>query len=333
MNTRALAERIRERLSQPDPDQHAQVAELLLSLGDEAAGLWAAARPRGRPTPDWLHEVAALGRSLPPDGLADLTASILPASPLVEAAAFWMGARAVLDPSTFFARLGRPQQPLGGDWVDLPGGIFRMGSRRPDTDAWERPSHLVSLAPYAILSAPVTRAQLSRMAGGEGSTLPAGEVTWLEAWLFAEWAGAALPTEAQWENACRAGTDAPWSAGYTHAELAAAAWFADNAGGRVRPVRSRAPNPWGLHDMHGNVMEWCADQQRIYHAASAAQLDPGRGQQAAPLPLHSAMFRVARGGYYGATAAQCRSAHRAVFDLFSCFDGLGFRLVRPEPVH
>lgn len=330
MDPAALGRRLREQLAHPDPTLALQAAELLLSLGEDAAVVWSAARPTARRDAlVWLEQLHALASHAPAPQALQLAGLLLPEAPLAECAAFWLGARGRLSADRFFQAIGRPRRDAGLSWLDLPGRVFRMGARDPGADSWERPTHAVSLQPFAILFTPVTRDQFSAMAperprGDE----PVGGVSWLGAWLFAEWAGAALPTEAQWECACRASSDAPWSSGFSAAELRQAAWFADNAGGTPHPVATRAPNPWGLYDMHGNVMEWCADQQRVYHNPSAPIPDPGADAQRAPQTMTGAVSRVARGGYYAAPADHCRSAHRAIFDILSAFDGLGFRLVR-----
>lgn len=335
MHLRTLGPRLREQLDHPDPAQHAQAAELLLSLGEDARVVWAAARPRTRRDAlRWLEQINAMARSASATQAHQLAALLLGGAPLAECAAFWMGARALLPPTPFFAAIGRPRCAVALPWLALPGRVFRMGARDPAADDWERPSHAVSLQPHEITLTPITRDQFAAMAPErDGGGEPAGSLGWLEAWLFAEWVGASLPTEAQWECACRASSDAPWSSGFSADALRRVAWFADNADGRPRPVATRDPNPWGIYDMHGNVMEWCADQQRVYHNPSAPIPDPGSDEQREPQTLTGAVSRVARGGYYGAPADRCRSSHRAVFDILSSFDGLGFRLVRPAPLH
>ena len=104
-----------------------------------------------------------------------------------------------------------------------------------------------------------------------------------------------LPTEAQWEYACRAGTT-----GIYAGDLAAMAWYGANSGGQTHPVAQKQPNAWGLYDMHGNVKEWCADWYRGYAGGSVRDpTGPATGQ-----------FRTLRGGEWSNFAGPCRSAFR-----------------------
>ena len=128
-----------------------------------------------------------------------------------------------------------------------------------------------------------------------------------------------LPSEAQWEYACRAGTtgifatEPPDERGLAHA-----AWFAANSGGRYHPVGSKAANPWGFRDMHGNVAEWCRDSYQP-HYAHLTDRDPGGPA--------SGWKRVHRGGSYLSPAAQCRSAARGSAFTQTSHPGIGFRLL------
>ena len=119
-----------------------------------------------------------------------------------------------------------------------------------------------------------------------------------------------LPTEAQWEYACRAGTT-----GIYAGELAAMAWYGANSGGKTHPVAQKQPNAWGFYDMHGNVFEWCADWYAAY---------PG-GKVSDPAGAASGQFRVGRGGSWSDPAGRCRSALRSFGTMTQNF-GWGFRL-------
>jgi formylglycine-generating enzyme required for sulfatase activity len=106
-----------------------------------------------------------------------------------------------------------------------------------------------------------------------------------------------LPTEAQWEYACRAGT-----VGDCAGNLPAMAWFDTNAGEKPHPVRGKRPNAWGLYDMHGNVSEWCSDWYGDYPDASVAVTDPTGPS--------NGWFRVLRGGSWRDSESVCGSAFR-----------------------
>jgi formylglycine-generating enzyme required for sulfatase activity len=118
-----------------------------------------------------------------------------------------------------------------------------------------------------------------------------------------------LPTEAQWEYACRAGTTGAYAG-----DLDQIAWYSANSGGKTHPVGTKKANAWGLHDMHGNVWEWCTDR---YGNELAGGVDP---QGAA-----SGVSRVARGGSWNDFAAGCRAAYRGRFYPDVRRGNLGFR--------
>src|SRR5262249_49121465 len=106
-----------------------------------------------------------------------------------------------------------------------------------------------------------------------------------------------LPTEAEWEYACRAGTSTPYWAGRQEDALGRIAWYTQNSSNDRQPVATKPPNPWGLYDMHGNAWEWCQDGRRYY--PSEEESDPMGGEM---------NVRVARGGSFSGGSRVCRAA-------------------------
>ena len=149
---------------------------------------------------------------------------------------------------------------------------------------------------------------------------PVVGVSWDEAQAFCQWAGGRLPTEAEWEYACRAGTTTEYCFGNDEKALGDYGWFEGNSGGQTQPVGAKQPNRWGLHDMHGNVWEWCQDWfAEDYYQASDGK-DP-RGPK-------SGTSRVLRGGSWYNPAVGARSAYRGGDRPGWRDRGVGFRLAR-----
>lgn len=149
-------------------------------------------------------------------------------------------------------------------------------------------------------------------------TYPMDDVTWFGAKAFADWVGGALPTEAQWEYACRAGTTTRYSFGDDASKLGDYAWYRDNKNfNGTHPVGMKLPNPWGLYDMHGNVYEWCSDWYAWYGADDATD----------PVGPDTGTSRVLRGGSYFSGAGYCRSASRNYNGPAHVDSLCGFRVV------
>lgn len=151
---------------------------------------------------------------------------------------------------------------------------------------------------------------------GEAADLPAVTMTQFAARQYTKWVSKLtgrfyrLPTESEWEYACRAGTHTAWSSGADAASLDAAAWFADNADDTPHPVGTKQPNAWGLHDMHGNVAEWVIDQLVDGGYARQAGLpQPVAMADAITWPMQLSP-RIVRGGAYYDDADRLRSAAR-----------------------
>jgi formylglycine-generating enzyme required for sulfatase activity/tRNA A-37 threonylcarbamoyl transferase component Bud32 len=156
--------------------------------------------------------------------------------------------------------------------------------------------------------------------------LPVTQITWNDAVAYCRWlsvresATYRLPTEAEWEYACRAGTTTQYSFGDDQADLEKYGWFIKNSGGMPHPVRKLSPNAFGLFDLHGNVQEWCRDIYDEKWYASSPPQDPG-----GPIAGSS---RVIRGGVWYHFAPLCRSAHRYFYAPSYRSIYHGFRCVR-----
>ncbi|MCS7079072.1 MAG: formylglycine-generating enzyme family protein [Chloracidobacterium sp.] len=212
----------------------------------------------------------------------------------------------------------------GIELVLIPAGEFTMGDPSGEPD--EQPTHRVVISqPFYLGKYEVTQAQWKQIMGSNpskfvGDDLPVDSVSWKDVQAFIQRLNDAgdpffyrLPTEAEWEYACRAGTTGKYAG-----ELGASAWYFDNAGGKTHPVGKKAPNAFGLHDMHGNVREWCQDwYDDLYYKKTPVDDPTG--------PTNG-LWRVIRGGSYLANSAACRSAVRYKLDPELRLDSVGFRI-------
>lgn len=238
----------------------------------------------------------------------------------------------------------------------VPSGTFRMGTPPGRGKENERPAHEVRFTrPFWAGRTEVTNGQYRRFlretgyqpgstgadtvylrhfqGGSEMSPAddyPVCYVDWKNAAAFCQWltesegrAGRLppgyvyrLPTEAEWEYACRAGSEGDYSR-----PLDLAGWYADNSSQHNHPAGTKVPNAWGLYDMHGNVWEWCLDWEASYAAAD----------QTDPVPPPSGLFKIIRGGSWNSTNELCRSANRGSLAAGNCNPNLGFRVfLAPE---
>ncbi len=230
--------------------------------------------------------------------------------------------------------------------VVVPAGSFTMGSPTGEAgrDSDEGPQHTVTIRqPFAVGKFEVTFAEweacyAERESGGcqdywndqgwGSGRRPVINVTWSGAKRYAAWLSAKtgkpyrLLSEAEWEYAARAGSPARWSFGDRAADLGQHAWFSSNSGSRTQPVGGKAANPWGLHDMHGNVSEWVED---CWHASyDGAPSDGSAWIAACPIAFH----RIRRGGYWGSPPAHLRSANRNRSVSLDALRHIGFRVGR-----
>jgi formylglycine-generating enzyme required for sulfatase activity len=220
------------------------------------------------------------------------------------------------------------------EFVLIPAGTFMMGSPDSDTEAYdnERPAQRVTIGqPFYLGKYEVTQGQWQVVMGNNPSrwkgnpNRPVENVSWDDVQTFLcqlnDREGGRdyrLPTEAQWEYACRAGTQLP----RYHHDIDTIAWYKANTDGQSQPVGQKLPNAWGLYDMLGNVSEWCHDGMRTYTTADAA-VDPMG-------TTNAGAFRVIRGGSWSNPVYNVRAAYRYGYppDLRSV--NLGFRCASSE---
>jgi formylglycine-generating enzyme required for sulfatase activity len=246
---------------------------------------------------------------------------------------------------------------LGMKLVLIPAGEFLMGSPGSDADAYadEKPQHTVRITrPFYLGTHEVTQGQYRAVTGEAPShfkgseDLPVETVSWLDAINYCNalsrkerlspfyrveggtvevpgWDGMGyrLPTEAEWEYACRASSTARYSFGDDAPGLSGFAWYDGNSGGQTHSVGQKRPNAWGLYDMHGNVWEWCWDgYEADYYSKKPSAVDP--------LGLSQAASRVDRGGSGHDFPRDCRSARRLRGSPEFRDYYLGFRVARVQ---
>ena len=246
---------------------------------------------------------------------------------------------------------------IGMKLVLIPPGEFDMGSTPEEIDqlskeaaqrqiggtyinqlASEGPRHRVRITrPFYFGMCEVTQAQYGQVMGSDpalpgtlGSNKPVGAISWTDAQEFCRKLSELpnekgpgrvyqLPTEAQWEYACRAGTTTRFCFGDDERQLGHYAWFVGNSGNTVQPVGQKMPNAWGLYDIHGNVWEWCADGHDLDYYRQSPRDDPSGPA--------SAKARVIRGGSSpDRHSGSLRSGHRRGYDPSRRVPTIGFRV-------
>jgi formylglycine-generating enzyme required for sulfatase activity len=224
------------------------------------------------------------------------------------------------------------------EMVLVPGEMFVMGCTA--SNAWacnanENPTHSVTITNVFYMGRyEVTQAQWQAEMGtnpsffqgqADSPSRPVEQVTWSAIQGFLSATGMRLPTEAQWEYACRAGTTTAFHGftGYLSGTnddtlVGNIAWYSTNSGGQTHAVGGMAANGLGLHDMSGNVFEWCGDWYGAYSA----------GAQTNPAGPASGTYRVLRGGAWSNIALNVRSSYRGVNTPDFTYRNIGFRVAR-----
>jgi formylglycine-generating enzyme required for sulfatase activity len=222
------------------------------------------------------------------------------------------------------------------DLVLIPPGSFNMGSKKSDSND-EKPVHKVTISrPFYIGAYEVTQAQWEAVMGSNPSNFkgpgnPVETVSWNDCQEFTKklnekipGGGFRLPTEAEWEYVCRAGSTTEYCYGDEEGGLGEYAWYSSNSGSTTHPVGQKKPNAWGVYDMHGNVWELCQDS---YHGSYTGAPSDGSAWEG---PGGLFTTRVDRGGGWSGGARSCRSSARPRFSLGP--DGAlttwGFRVAR-----
>jgi formylglycine-generating enzyme required for sulfatase activity len=219
--------------------------------------------------------------------------------------------------------------------VEIAGGSFLMGSPDGEGGTDERPQHQVTISSFYMGKYEVMQREWRAVAGlpkvkvdlnpdpshFKGDNLPVEQVSWEDAIEFCDRLSRAtrkryrLPTEAEWEYACRSGTTGPYAG-----SLDEMGWYSDNSGSKTHEVGKKQPNGFGLYDMHGNVLEWCMDWYSDNYYSQSPSSDP--------VGPSTGSYRMFRGGSWSDYARDCRSADRSGDMPGECFYALGFRLVR-----
>lgn len=225
---------------------------------------------------------------------------------------------------------------VGMEFVLIPAGSFMMGADLDFEEGSkdETPVHKVQITkPFYLGKFEVIQPHWVKIMGSnpskfKGRSLPVEQVSWDDIQRFIDklnnqepGSRYRLPTEAEWEYACRAGTSGAYSFGDDVDKASDYAWFDANSGSKTHPVGQKEPNPWGVHDMHGNVWEWVQDYYKDTAYKTHKQKDP---------LLSNGTKRVRRGASWFNWAGSVRCANRGADVPSFKIGGLGFRLVK-EP--
>jgi len=240
----------------------------------------------------------------------------------------------------------------GITFLYVRGGSFEMGGHAASKTSGARPVHKVSVNDFYMAETEVTQEQWLKImhfnpSMYDGNLLPVVGVSFEDCNEYLSLAGQnmRLPTEAEWEYACRAGTDGKYSFDKETLGIDDVAWHYGNSDGRMRRVARKLPNPWGFYDMHGNVMEWCSDRyMKKYYEISPRDNPQG------PRKGMNVFGHVVRGGswYHGVGSMGLKSYDRnhvsssvkqddAILNsrgyvLFATYSFLGVRPVIPAPL-
>ncbi len=209
----------------------------------------------------------------------------------------------------------------------IPAGKFMMGSNERDN---EKPIHEVTIQPFYLGKYPITQEQYQAVMGSnpshfKGAKLPVEQVSWDDAVKFCEKLSQndkkyRLPSEAEWEYACRAGTQTQYCFGDDESKLEDYAWYDENSGSTTHPVGEKKPNAFGLYDMHGNVWEWCSDR---WHENYEKAPTDGSSWETGTVEN----YRALRGGSWYDYARNCRSGLRNWLGADLDDNDCGFRVV------
>jgi formylglycine-generating enzyme required for sulfatase activity len=224
------------------------------------------------------------------------------------------------------------QFKYGIKMIHIPQGTFLMGTPRGETgrERDEGPQHRVYLDGYWIAKYEVSQRLWDLImkdrrspSQSEERLVPANQLSWNDAQMFLSRLNRntglyfRLPTEAEWEKACRAGSETA-----QYAPLNKVAWYAGNSGNRLHPVGLKQPNAYGLFDMLGNVWEWCSDWYDNHYYSNSSYKNPQGPSKGSR--------RVVRGGGFAHGFSYLRSGHRNSLEPEGTRRHLGLRLVLPE---
>ena len=228
---------------------------------------------------------------------------------------------------------------IGMKFVLIPAGTFTMGSPTNEVGRGiHETQHEVTISkPYFFGVYEVSQEQFEKVMAQNPSEFkgvknPIENLSWVSAVVFCKELSELpeektsgrkyrLPTEAEWEYACRATSTTTYCFGDSVESLAEYAWFGQGRDGNTCPVGEKKPNAWGLHDTHGNVSEWCQDWHADY--PSGAATDPQGPKEGS--------YRIYRGGSWSFDAGGLRSAHRIMFKPSVRFYSVGFRVALSPP--